>query len=187
MSFCKYIEDNIIKGSFNLRMLRKSSTYHTWFSLHIRYGWFFRQSVFLVLSWRIFPTLVTIMFNMTTLSSGWKFWVEKLLANIFKPKNTSKVAASITLKDTQNAHQANIGFLTHLECTIIGHLQRTSMLYKINICVSANGKSIIICTITKPTTSGEIMVLPIWSHTQTIWQAPLDLTASSRCLLSKTL
>ncbi|KAJ0969715.1 hypothetical protein J5N97_022592 [Dioscorea zingiberensis] len=47
------------------------------------------------------------------------------------------------LEDIQRALQANLGSATYLECYNRGWIFPTSMLYKINICISKNGKSII--------------------------------------------
>ena len=189
MSFWKYFEDNVIKWSFSNTVWDWSEkaplTAHDFHCIS-----YMADSSPINISRTVsknLPTSVTIIFNITTSSSGWKFRVEKLLAKISKPENASKVAASITEKDTQNAHQADVGLLTHLVCTIIGHSQRTTTLYKI--------KHLCLCKWQVHHHLHYHQANYMWwecgsSHLVTHSNhlaASLALPASSRCLLRKTL
>ncbi|KAJ0977027.1 hypothetical protein J5N97_012501 [Dioscorea zingiberensis] len=75
------------------------------------------------------------------------------LLDVFEANDiVPSASTTYKLEDIQRALQANLGSATYLECYNTGIIRRTSMLYKINICISKNGKSIIGCPFTKETT-----------------------------------
>ncbi|KAJ0977028.1 hypothetical protein J5N97_012502 [Dioscorea zingiberensis] len=90
-------------------------------------------------------------------------------ANLLEVFKTNGIVPSASttykLEDIQRAlRTANLGSATYLECYNSGIIRRTSMLYKINICISKSGQSIIGCPFKKETTClDNVMFYPFTS------------------------
>ncbi|KAM0940055.1 putative ribonuclease T(2) [Dioscorea sansibarensis] len=78
--------------------------------------------------------------------------VEVFKVNDIEPSSST----SYKLRDIETALMANLGLSTHVECVNSGALWwKTTLLSKIHICVSANGKSIIGCPFEKKATCND--------------------------------
>lgn len=76
-------------------------------------------------------------------------------------------STSYKLRNIQTALMANLGLSTHVECVQRGPFwRRTTLLSKINICVSANGKYPIGCPFDQKvvTCNGDVWIYPFASN-----------------------